>query len=65
MGAMGKFEKISPYLSIGGSVLSFFNIFEPSDLEILLDAIEKISKQIAYLQQDMNYYFNKVLQAIH
>lgn len=65
MKGLEKFEKVEPFIAISGYVFSFFDLFEKSDTEIILDAIEKISKQISALQTDMNYYFNKVLQALH
>ena len=62
--ALSVFETVAPFLAVVGWVLSFIQLFLPSDTEIILEALEKISKQIAALQQDMDYFFGKVLQAI-
>jgi hypothetical protein len=47
--ALSLFKTVAPFLSAAGYVLSFIEMFEPSDTEIILDAIEKIATQIANL----------------
>lgn len=47
--SLEKFDKTISFQAIGGFVFSFFNLFGPSDLEILLDQIKQISNQIQSL----------------
>ena len=48
--ALTNFEKTKRFIAVGGYVNSFLSFFFFSDLDILLEAIKKISKQITALQ---------------
>jgi hypothetical protein len=39
-------------------------LFNEPTMQDILDQLDDIQKQIAFLQQDMEFYFNKVLAAV-
>jgi len=42
--SLDKFDKVSNYVSIVGAIISFGDLWEQSELEVLIDAIQQISR---------------------
>lgn len=58
-------ELVDPFVAVLGYVTSFVKIFKPNpQYKEILRQLDIIEKQIDFLQQDMDYYFNKVLAAV-
>lgn len=58
--------KGDPVFAVLGFVTSMAKIFVvDKQYKEILNQLAEIQAQIAFLQQDMEYYFNKVLDAVH
>ena len=58
MGDVAEFvEFLDPYIAVVGFITGFINLFRPSDTDLIMAELDKIEKQIEFLQQDMQYYF--------
>lgn len=54
MGDVAEFvEFLDPYIAVVGFVTGFIKLFLPSDTDKILAELDKIEKQIDFLQQDM------------
>lgn len=52
-----------PFLAVVGDVLSLVEMFIPHEDPVML-ALKQIMSQVSNLEQDMHYYFEKVLSAV-
>ncbi len=54
-----------PVFAVLGFVTSMGKLFINKEYKEILQQLSDIEAQIDFLQQDMEYYFNKVLAAVH
>ena len=55
-----------PVFAVLGFVSGFAKLFQANQqYKEILSQLNVIEQQIDFLQQDMEYYFNKVLDAVH
>ena len=54
-----------PVFAVLGFVTSMVKLFINKEYKEILQQLSDIEAQIDFLQQDMEYYFNKVLAAVH
>jgi hypothetical protein len=59
--ALDGLKQLENVLGIAGTLLSFVDLFLPSEDQLIMDQLNKISGQIESLRQDMSYFFDKVI----
>jgi hypothetical protein len=67
MGGVDSFlDDLDAYTAVVGYVMSIGKIFKKhAEFKEIMNELKQIEAQIDFLQQDMDYYFNKVLASIH